>query len=52
MFGWFEKCKGCRSRMIIGMFCTDCAKSLAIWVYTNEIEKDDLKKLIEYYKTK
>lgn len=49
---FFGKCKGCGSRMFVGMFCTDCASSLAIWVYTNEIKRDDLKKLIEYYKSK
>lgn len=52
MFGLFEKCKGCGYRMIVGIFCKECAESLAIWVYTNEIKYTDLEKLIQYYKAK
>lgn len=48
----FEKCKGCSRRMLVGIFCKDCAESLAIWVYTNQIKKTDLEKLIDYYKKK
>ncbi len=48
----FKKCKGCGYRMIVGIFCKDCAESLAIWVYSNEISMGNLEKLIQYYKTK
>lgn len=38
--------------MFVGIFCKTCAEALVIWVYTNEISKNDLEKLINYYKKK